>query len=58
MKLKDINHKKTKPRSIRASEETFHNLKIVGAITEQSQEQVLSSLLVDALNKLNNNGEN
>jgi len=53
MKLKDISRAKTKTRSIRATAETFRQLKVLGAITEQNQEQVLSSLLQEALKELN-----
>jgi len=52
MKLKDINQGKTRPRSIRCSNETFRQLKVVGAVREKSHEQVLSSLLQEELTKL------
>jgi len=56
MKLKDINQGKTRPRSIRCSNETFGLLKVVGAVREQNHEQVLSSLLNEEITnlKLNN----
>jgi len=57
MKLKDISRGKTRTRSIRATDETFHQLKVVGAIREQNQEQVLRSLLEETLKGLINTNQ-
>jgi len=48
MKLEDI-----KPRSLRASNETFHQLKIVAVHTKKTQNQVLKQLLETELERLN-----
>jgi len=47
MKLEEI-----KPRSLRASGDTLHQLKVVGAHTKKTQNQVLSKLLEDELKRL------
>jgi len=48
MKLEDI-----KPRGIRASDDTFYQLKIIGAHTKKTQNQVLSKLLAEEMKRLN-----
>ena len=52
MKLEDI-HQKIKVKSIRASEETFRKLKIIGAHTGKSQNQILTEMVDSEFTKLN-----
>ena len=52
LKLEDIGQEKIKPRTIRASDKTIRQLKIVGAYTKRNQEQVLKSLLKEELKRL------
>jgi len=48
MKLEEI-----KPRGIRASDDTFYKLKIIGVHTRKTQNQVLTKLLEQELERLN-----
>jgi len=53
MKLEDIRGEQTKTKSMKASEETFKRLKVVGAHTQRTQNQVLRDLLREECNRLN-----
>jgi len=44
-----------KPRCIRAHESTFHRLKVISAVTKKTQDQVLSLLLTEEMQRLNIN---
>ena len=52
LKLEEISQEKIKPRTIRTSDKTIRQLKIVGAYTKRNQEQVLKSLLKEELKRL------
>jgi len=43
----------TKPRCIKASDKTFHKLKVISVITENSYDKVLNDLLSIEMNRLN-----
>lgn len=53
MKLEEIGKEKIRPRTVRASDKTMQQLKIIGAYTKRNQEQVLKSLLKEEMAKLN-----
>jgi len=52
MKLKEIQREQIRTKSMKASDETFKKLKILGAFTQRTQNEVLSDLLKEALEKL------
>ena len=51
----DMNIDIIKPRCIRASLETFHRLKVISVVTKKTQDQVLSLLLSEEMQRLNIN---
>jgi len=53
MKLEDITRDEIKTKTMKASDETFKKLKIVGAHTQRTQNQVLSDLLKEEFIRLN-----
>ena len=53
MKLKDIQREKIKTKTMKSSDNTFHHLKVVGAYTQRTQDQVLKELLKEELKRLN-----
>jgi len=53
MKLKDLQHERIKTKTMKSSDNTFQQLKIVGAYTQRTQDQVLKDLLKEELKRLN-----
>ena len=53
MKLEDIQREKLKTKTIKSTDGTFHQLKVVGAFTQRTQNQVLTDLLKEEMERLN-----
>jgi len=53
MKLKDLQREQIKTKTMKSSDNTFQQLKVVGAYTQRTQDEVLKDLLKEELKRLN-----